>query len=151
MPQHTTQTFFLPPRHSTLHSTLSAESYNLSFTLLKRSESDHLFVPVRSMQYLAIIDGHDIWFVDSQAYAVNEAEGGRMITVSWHVEKQLQRNALDQPVPMRIHFYHKDMSSIQQRLRGEFLRAMQQLDQRYRDQQIPSEGAHIIDLRAGGS
>ena len=147
MQPHSLQTFFLPQQFSEKASTLRAEIYNLAQTLLKRTPSRHVFVPIRSMQYLAIIDGPDIWFVDSQAYAVNGNEGGRMITVSWHIEPTDDRDSLVQHLPLRIVFYDMDMSEIQLRLSGEFLQAMQQMDQRYRDSQIPGEGARIVAFR----
>jgi hypothetical protein len=100
------------------------------------------------MQYLAIIEMHDIWFVDSQAYAVKKKVGGRMITVSWHTRDENERESLDQHLPMKVIYYDQDMSEIQQRLRGEFFKAMQLMDQRYRDEAIPTEGADIIRLKS---
>jgi hypothetical protein len=147
MHRHSQQTFFVPKLHTQKTSILAADSFNLAHILLNRSESEYLFVPIRSMQYLAVIEPHDFWFVDSQAYAVSDSEGGRMITISWHSHEQLQRDALDQPVPITIRFYHQDMNQVQLRLSGELLRAMQQLDQRYREQQIPAEGARIIEWK----
>lgn len=146
MTDQNTQTFFLPRKFSSQQSTIRAETYNLAHTLLKRSQSGYVFVPIRNLQYLAIIDGNDIWFVDSQAYAVNENEGGRMITISWHTTAA-ERDSLDQSIPMDIVFYHQDMKDIQLRLCREFNEAMRLMDQRYRDQQIPSEGARIIQLK----
>ncbi len=146
MQSHSIQTFFLPDQFSQKTSAMRADCYNLAHTLLKRTDSDHVFVPIRSMQYLAVIDGDDFWFVDSQAYAVNENEGGRMITVSWHSNAALDRKALNEQVPIQVVFYDRDMVQIQLRLTGEFHQAMLQMDQRYRDQQIPQEGARIIKL-----
>lgn len=147
MQQHTQQTFFLPRQFSGQSSTIASTTYNLAHTLLNRTDSDHIFVPIRSLQYLVVIDGNDFWFVDSQAYAVNENEGGRMITISWHTEAELYRDSLEQNIPMKIIFYDQDMQAVQLRLTGEFYQAMQLMDQRYRDQQIPAEGARIIELK----
>jgi len=126
---------------------MSSATYNLAHILLNRTTSDHVLVPIRSMQYLAVIDGNDFWFVDSLAYAVNEKEGGRMITVSWHTEKAIDRHSLGQNIPLKVIFYERDMKDIQLRLSSEFFQAMQQMDQRFRDQQIPAEGARIIDWK----
>jgi len=145
--QHDYQTFFLPNRFSEKHSTLPSTHYNLAHTLLNRTKSEYIFIPIRSMQYLAIIDGNDFWFVDSQAYAVSNEEGGRMITVSWHPDPGLEKESLDQHHPMKVVFYERDMSDIQIRLCGEFYQAMQLVDQRYRDEQIPVEGARILPLK----
>lgn len=141
------QTFFLPRQFSTQKSTMRFETYNLAQTLLNRTQSDHVFVPIRSLQYLAIIDGRDIYFVDSQAYAVNDNEGGRMITISWHPSVDIERDSLEQNIPMEIIFYDQDMKDIQRRMCQEFYQAMLQMDQRYRDEQIPVEGAKIVKLK----
>ncbi len=138
-------TFYLPEELSSKPSTMAAGCYNLAHTLLKRSEANHVFIPIRSMQYLAIIEGFDIWFVDSQAYAVHDNQGGRMITISWHsarAETSLQEN-----IDMRVVFYQHNMGDVQLRLVGEFRRAMQLVDQRYRDTHIPGEGALILPLQ----
>lgn len=100
------------------------------------------------MQYLAIIEADTFWFVDSLAYAVRGTEGGRMITVSWHpVQSASQRDSLEQHMDCRVVFYEKDMNDVQTRLRGEFYQAMQLLDERYRDQNIPAEGARILSIK----
>jgi len=148
MSHHETHSFFIPPAFSTQLSAINSAAYNLAHILLNRTESDYVLVPVRSMQYLAVIDGNDFWFVDSQAYAVNQNEGGRMITVSWHTDSASERTSLGQNIPLKVIFYARDMQQIQTRLTGEFYQAMQQMDQRYRDQQIPAEGAKIIDWKS---
>ena len=143
-----TQSFFTPDEFCCQQEPLLASTYNLSQVLLNRSESDHVFVPIRSMQYLAVIEASGFWFVDSLAYAVRGNEGGRMITVSWHpMENARPRDALDQPLDCKVVYYDKDMSEVQTRLRGEFFQSMQQLDQRYRDQHIPAGGAKILALK----
>ena len=125
---------------------MRSETFNLAHTLLNRTHSPHVFVPIRSLQYLAVIESQDIYFVDSQAYAVNGNEGGRMITISWHTGAQQERESLEQNIPMEVIFYDQDMKDIQIRMCREFYQAMQQMDQRYRDEQIPPEGANIIKL-----
>lgn len=141
------QTFFLPQSCAQKSSMVAAETYNLAHTLLNRSDSTYVFVPIRSMQYLAIIEGHDIWFVDSQAYAVSQNEGGRLITISWHTDSTIERKALNENFPLKVVFYQANMGDIQLRLTGEFHKAMLLMDERYRDQQIPDEGARIIHLK----
>ena len=43
---------------------LPAPTYNLAITLLARSRDGCLFVPIRSLQYLAILDADEFVFVD---------------------------------------------------------------------------------------
>lgn len=147
MKPHSQQIFFLPKQFLTTASKLRSETYNLAHTLLNRTDSDHVFVPIRSLQYLAVIDGNDFWFVDSQAYAVSDNEGGRMITISWHPDTMIHRESLEDNIPMKINFYDQDMQAIQVRLCREFYEAMQLMDQRFRDEKIPAEGARILQLK----
>jgi hypothetical protein len=97
------------------------------------------------MQYPAIIDGKDFWLLDSLAYAVKDADGGRIITVSWHTDSGIDRESLEQNIPMEIIFYDHDMKDIQLHLRREFMRTMKLMDKRYRGQQIPAEDTHTIE------
>ena len=47
--------------------TLPAATYNLARTLLGRAPHGCLFVPIRSMQWLAVLDAEEIVFVDREA------------------------------------------------------------------------------------
>jgi hypothetical protein len=145
MAAHDTQTFFKPAEFSCQQKQLPAKIYNLAHVLLNRSKSTHLFIPIRSMQYLAIIEADTFWFVDSLAYAVRNNEGGRLIAVSWHPVVSAQDRAdLNQHMTCRVIFYGEDRSDIQIRLQGELFTALQLLDQRYREKNIPQNGAQIL-------
>ncbi len=134
-----THSFFTPPIHSSHQEHIVAGVYNLAQVLLKRSDSEFLFVPVRTMQYLAIVEANAFWFVDSLAYAVQDGEGGRVITVSWHLGSTTERTSLDERMDCEVVYYGEDRSEIQTRLRGEFHQAMQLMDQRFRER-VQSEG-----------
>jgi len=134
MTAHDTQSFFTPDEFFCQQSRLLSQTYNLAHVLLNRSHSSHIFVPVRSLQYLAIIEKNAFWFVDSQAYAVRGDEGGRLIRVSWHpITNPNDREGLTQNMDCRVIFYGEDMSEIQKRLNTEFYQSMLQIDQRHRD------------------
>lgn len=148
MTAHDTQSFFTPEPFFCVKSTMLARSYNLAQVLLKRSQSDHVFIPIRNLQYLVIIETDAFWFVDSMAYATRGDVGGRLVTISWHPKITAgDREDLSQPVDNRVFFYQQDMRNIQTRLCGELFQAMQQVDQRYRDQHIPAGGARILPLK----
>jgi len=148
MTAHDTQSFFTPDEFSRQQFRLMSKTYNLAHVLLNRSQSDHLFIPIRSLQYLAIIEQDAFWFVDSQAYAVRGDEGGRLIRVSWHpLINANEREGLTQHMDCKVVFYGEDMSEIQTRLNSEFYQAMLQVDQRHRDS-LPSNGkAKILPLK----
>ena len=148
MTAHDTQSFFTPDDFFCQKSTLLSKAYNLAHVLLNRSESSHLFVPIRSLQYLAIIEKNTFWFVDSQAYAVRGDEGGRLIRVSWQpVIDTNQREGLTQHMNCRVIFYGEDMSEIQTRLSGEFYKAMQLIDQRHCDSLSSNCRVNILPLQ----
>ena len=145
MAAHDTQIFFKPTEFACQKKQLPAITYNLAQVLLNRSKSTHLFIPIRSMQYLAIIEADAFWFVDSLAYAVRNNEGGRLIAVSWHPVLSAQdRAGLNQHMTCRVIFYGEDRAGIQIRLPKEFFTALQLIDQRYREKNIPQNGAQIL-------
>lgn len=120
--------------------------YNLYHALQARSETGHVFVPIRTLQFMAVLDKNEIVFVDSQSYATSKDEGGRLILIAWKFPLSHDRDALADPMPCEVVFYEKENSELQLRLISEFRQAMELLDQRYRDSQLPREGAKILTL-----
>jgi hypothetical protein len=139
-------TFFLPKEVERKHWSVPAETYNLYRSLLKRCTAGHVFVPIRNLQFMAILDTNEIVFVDSQSYAYTKDEGGRLILVAWKFASSQDRDALNQPMPCEVVFYEKENVDLQLRLIAEFKKSMELLDQRYRNQQIPAKGAKILSL-----
>ena len=93
------------------------QTYNLAYTLLKKSGEASLFVPIRSMQYLAVLDGEEFIFVDSIV--------GRAISIAWQRFKPNGRKSLTDPVPYTAVFYHPDAAETMKRLQAEFYKALQ--------------------------
>lgn len=98
---------------------LPAITYNLAITLLSRCATRHLFVPIRSMQYMAIIDHEEFVFVDGERKC--------WIDIAWQNFKPQARDALDQPVAYEAVYYSENMSSVMIRLQSEFPAALQAL------------------------
>jgi hypothetical protein len=113
-------------------SALPAASYNLSRILLAQGRTGCVFVPMRGMQYMAVIDAEEIIFVDSQYK--------RWVEVAWRGFRPDQRQALDAAVAYQAEFYTPDGADTQRRLQGEFHAAMQLLASRRR-QAAP---AHVL-------
>lgn len=141
-----TETFFLPAEVDRRKWSAPAEIYNLYRALLGRSATGNVFVPIRSMQFMGVMDRDEIVFVDSQSYAVSGNEGGRLILVSWKFASSRDRVSLTDPVPCDVVFYGKSNNDIQLRLIADFRQALMLLDQRYRNAQLPVEGAKILRL-----
>lgn len=147
MTESYTETFFLPGEVKREQWMVPADIYNLYHSLQVRSETGNVFVPIRSMQFMAVLDRNEIIFVDSQSYAVSNDVGGRLILVAWQFDRSHERGALLDPVPCEVVFYQQKNNELQLRLISEFRQAMALLDKRYRDEQLPAEGAKILSLK----
>jgi len=142
----TTETFFLPKEVERKKWSVPAETYNLYRSLLKRCTTGHAFIPIRSLQFMAILDNSEIVFVDSQSYAYSKDEGGRLILITWAFSSTQDRDALNQPMPCEVIFHEKKNPDLQLRLIAEFKQSMELMDTRYRDKQFPAKGARILTL-----
>ena len=116
-------------------SALPAATYNLTRILLANSPRDCVFVPIRAMQYQAVIDREGIIFVDSQYR--------RWVEVAWRQFRPRERAALDEPVAYQAVFYTAEGRDLQRRLQAEFHKALSLLDSR---RPAPGE-ARILNLR----
>ena len=146
MKSTTKETFFLPNEVARTKWSVPAETYNLYRALLKRCTAGHVFIPIRNVQFMGILDKSEIVFVDSQSYAYSKDEGGRLIMIAWQFSSSQDRDALNQPMPCDVVFYGNKNRDLQRRLIVEFKKSMELLDERYRDKQLPARGAKILTL-----
>lgn len=111
---------------------LPASTYNLAITILARNDSKHLFVPIRSMQYMAIIDAEEFVFIDGERRC--------WIDIAWQNFQRQEREALDQPIVYDAVCYRENLTEIMLRLQSEFPLALLALVNK-----SPLKGsAHII-------
>lgn len=116
---------------------LPATTYNLAHTLLARA-GQCLFVPIRTLQYMAVLDAEEFIFIDSQ----NKA----WIELAWqHFHPQV-RSALDERVSFEVVHYLPQAAETMKRLPAEFHQALQVLAER----QKPADSARILELHAKG-
>ena len=114
------ETFFRPTERGRAASTLPAELVNGLRLLLSRHGRDCLFLPIRAMQYQAVIERREVIFVDSQGgYAYQDGVGGRLIRLAWYFPPGAERLALDAPVPCEILHYFPDQGELHRRLVAE--------------------------------
>ncbi|SET15455.1 hypothetical protein SAMN05216326_11370 [Nitrosomonas marina] len=111
---------------------LPASTYNQAVTLLAQNEGAHLFVPIRSMQYMAIIDAEEIVFIDGDRRC--------WIDIAWQNFRRKERAALDQPITYDAVFYRDNLDEVMQRLQSEFPLALRML----KDKTPFRAAAHII-------
>jgi hypothetical protein len=114
---------------------MPAATYNLTRILLARASDRFVFVPVRSMQVLAIVEPQEFNFVHS--------ETRRTIDISWQDFAPGVRAALDEPVPYDAVYHTEHAAPAMLRLQGEFLRALEILAAR----SAPAGPGGVIDIR----
>ena len=98
---------------------LPASTYNLAHTLLARSPNGCLFVPIRSIQYLAILDEEEFVFLDGERKC--------WIGIAWQNFRPQMRASLDEPVGYHAVYYQADSAELMVRLQGELPRALNEL------------------------
>ena len=101
---------------------LPAAVYNLARRLISRSESGVVFVPIRSMQYLAILDGEEFVFVDHHHKS--------WIEIAWQHFHPQSRTSLEDPVPYEAVYYVEKAADLMPRLMSEFPKALQALSEK---------------------
>nr|MBS0021419.1 hypothetical protein [Gammaproteobacteria bacterium] len=145
----THETFFRPAEVERKQTTLPATIYNAFQLLLTRSQTQCVFVPIRSMQYQAVVDREEVIFVDSQGgYAYQDGKGGRLIRLAWRLLPAQSRTSLTEPAPCEIIFYFPGLKEEQWRLISEILPALEQLKKRQRMHNPSARGCRVIPLRS---
>lgn len=116
------ETFYRPTEISRERRTLPAEVYNLSRVLLKRASHGCLFVPLRNLQVLAVLDDAEIIFVDR--------EGRRNIDLAWQSFAPQDRASLEEAVSYEVVYYTQAAAEIMRRVQMEFHQALRDLEQK---------------------
>lgn len=114
-------------------------TYNLAVTLLARSSNDCLFVPIRSLQYLAILDAEEFVFVDGTSKC--------RIDIAWRNFRPMERLSLDDPVGYEAVYYQLDTATLMSRLQSEFPSALRSLT----DKERLGGPAKVLKFHAPGS
>ena len=117
--------------------TLPADHYRLIRLLFSHNKNEPLFIPIRSMQYLGVIDREEVIFVDGQ--------GPRIIEVSWRDFLSGERNDLRTPVTYTCIYHDAKGHHTMPRLQHEFFQALKLMEQR----QPKSDGATVTPLDRG--
>ncbi len=90
---------------------LRAATYNLAHTLLSRTPGGNLFVPLRGLQYLCIIDHEEFVFIDGMRKC--------WVDIAWRNFQPSRRTALDEPVAYEAVYYRTDGTTLMPRLLAE--------------------------------
>jgi len=117
------RSFFPPP----------PTTFNLAHTLLARA-GKCLFVPIRCLQYMAVLDVEEFIFVDSQ----NKA----WVELAWQHFHPQARSSLDECVPFEVVHYAPQAAETMKRLPGEFHKSLLVLAER----NLPQQDARVLPL-----
>jgi hypothetical protein len=147
VPGTQSETFFRPKQLACERLTIPAALYNACRLTLSRCSNVHAFVPVRSMQIMAVIDRQEVIFVDSQDYAVQDGEGGKLICLAWEFRHGTGRDDLTEPAPIELLYYREDARQLHNRLVGEFAQALQLMAERLRDEDCEPRVSKVVSLK----
>jgi hypothetical protein len=142
------QTFFRPEEVARERINIRADLFNRCRLALNHSKTDCAFIPVRSMQFQAVISHDEIIFVDNQGYRVQDDQGGRIIVLAWNLNDAGQRESLTEPVPIEIIYFHENLRDIQRRLMGEFPAALNRHEEIEHGEEGRAQAADVIPLRS---
>ena len=101
---------------------LPAVTYNLTRILLSDSPRGCVFVPIRPMQYMAVIDDEEIIFADIHYK--------RWVEVAWRSFRPGDRVSLEDAVAYQAVYYTSGGADLQLRLQAEFHKTLALLDTR---------------------
>jgi hypothetical protein len=141
------ETFFRPDDVVAQEQTrIPAALYNGLQLLLKGNAGRAVFIPIRSMQYQAVVDRDEVIFVDSHGgYAYQNGEGGRLIRIAWR--PAVGRESLSAPVACEIVYYFNDLRDTQTRLLGEMQSTVRQMLERQRSMGGTPPVPRVLTLR----
>lgn len=132
------ETFFRNEPIEVRELTLPARTYNLAHVALQRSGRDCVFIPIRNMLMMAVIDAEEIIFVDIEAK--------HLVEVAWTRFRPQVRESLDAPVPYRLEIYLEKGRESAQRLQGEFSKALEEQEKRHLGRQQSGASGEVLPL-----
>jgi hypothetical protein len=127
------ENFFRPEELAVERLTIPAALYNLCRLVLARCDNEHAFIPIRSMQFQAVIGHGEVIFVDSQDYAVQDGKGGKLVCLAWKFRHELGRDSLSEPAPIVLAYFREDARQLHNRLVGEFGQALELFAERQQE------------------
>jgi len=107
---------------------MPAGLYNCMHLLHSRAKDPALLVPIRSIQYLAVIDHKETLFVDNLGgYLMRNGQGGRPVVLAWRHYRPQLRQSLREPVLCEAVYYTLNAERMMQRLVTAFYDALKQM------------------------
>jgi len=140
-------TYILPREVSRQDSVIHDSCYRMAQSMLRRSDTEPALVPINTMGYDALIYDSVISFADTgkrvSSSDTDDTEAHPII-ITWQLHLAEDRDPRKQHIPMRVILHDKNLEKTQQRLTGEFYKALMLMDESYRDGLIPSVSVTVI-------
>ncbi|QKT03851.1 hypothetical protein HUS23_08465 [Ectothiorhodospiraceae bacterium 2226] len=133
----TQERFYRPAETGREPRCLPAALYNGLRLLQQRAPEGYAFLPLRSMQYLAVIDPEEMLFVDGM--------GPRIIEIAWQRFRPQRRAGLNEPVPFEVVYYAAGAARTMERLLAELGPALRL--RHHKDRARPAPPAPVVRLR----
>jgi len=144
----TLETFFRPVELSRKSLRLGSAEFNAYRLLVSRDTAGFVFLPLRNIQFQAIVSSDEILFVDSFGpYHSDVTTGGRCISFAWQFADIRQRESITRPAYYEFIRYcdHSDVDN--NRLITELSSALKNHRQGQSSLEYQAREANIISLR----
>ncbi|RLA43395.1 MAG: hypothetical protein DRR42_21810 [Gammaproteobacteria bacterium] len=143
----TLETFIRPVELSRKSLCLGSSIFNAYRLLISRDADGFVFLPLRNIQFQAIVSSDEILFVDSFGpYHSDVKTGGRCISFAWQFSDIKQRNSITHSADYEFVRYcdHSDVDN--NRLVSEFSCALEYHRQNQLSLEQQNRSANIINL-----
>jgi hypothetical protein len=106
-----------------MHRHLPANLYKTLHLLFVQKRTEQLFIPIRSIQYLAAIDQREVIFVDGRYRAI--------IQMAWQNFHPQRRDNIQDPVEYDLVIYQSSANEYLSRLQNEFFKSLSLVKDRH--------------------
>ena len=144
----TLETFIRPVELSRQSLRLGSSIFNAYRLLISRDTDGFVFLPLRNIQFQAIVSSDEILFVDSYGpYHSDVTTGGRCISFAWQFVDIRQRDSITHPAGYEFIRYCDNSDVDNNRLVTEFSLALEYHRQNQLSIEDQKRKANIINLR----
>ncbi|MEJ2213556.1 MAG: hypothetical protein P8Y20_05710 [Gammaproteobacteria bacterium] len=128
--------FYTPQPLSSASSMVHSSCYKLSMSILNRAEEDLVVIPIEKLGMLAVISENKILFAQQSS---GSEQTVMPVKIGWKFLVAEDRDSNSQHLPMKTSFYSENLEELQQRLTGEFYKALMLADEKFRTTVIPAQ------------
>ncbi len=138
--------FFLPREKKRISTLIHSSCMRLAKNLLNKSRNGIVLVPIEAMDFVAVIKGSRLYFAESDKQS-QTGQLGMPIQLGWipHLPENEVLSIQHLPMDLVLFSEQQDLHEMQQKLTGEFYRAMMLLDEKYAGQFLPVSEVEMVE------